>query len=246
MDGKLKDLIESWDALLGDALLADQGVVRGDDLWLLELASVVESAFVDDPSGAKSGDAMAALESLDLLSPSALGAIQPGAADAELIRAVLVRQGLSERAASVAVAAMSTLAGHWLQHQSTLRSAVRAALAGAAQTMERRFPVDELQQIGFAAAPDSARRWAAWLVGAPDWGRGSVEFASKLDTGLAELAEIADALDRSIERIDLVLSVGMDVWCRGCDPTERPECVDEAAEIGVAVICPLLARVSGS
>jgi hypothetical protein len=246
MDTKLKDLISSWDGLLGEALLGEQGVVTTEDLWTLQLGSLVESAFAEESTGAAAEGVLIALEALDLLSPETLAAIQPATPDADLMRAVFIRAGLAERTASIAVAALSTLADHWTRHGSSVRTSVRAALADAARTVERQYPIEALRQIGFEAASVSAQKWAAWLVGATEWGSGSLAFAEKFQVTRPDLAEIADALDRSVERIDLVLSVGMDVWCDDCTPTEHPRCVDEADQVGVEVTCPLLARVVAS
>lgn len=240
----VEDLLGTWDGLIGTPLLGDEGVIGLDGYWSRQVTAILDSAFssLGDMTEGKTQAATAALVALDLYQPDELGRLAPGSTDAELVRSIFVKYGLDDREASVLAAALAIIASHWNAHSSTVRPTVRTALLRARRAVEELVPTQELSAVGMGNAAVVARKWAASILGGPEWSDDAKEFMAKFGVTESDVAGFADALDRSVERIDLVLGIFMDAYCRGCNPRERPVCVQEANAIGVEVRCPLLAR----
>lgn len=247
---KFKDtrrLLSTWDDVIGSSLFGDEGVVTADDFWLPMAAQTIRAALEAGEAADRSGEQtlaiLQALLALDMADMRTWARLDPADEAEELTLACLVmqRNGVDARTSKRCCAALALLGRHWTNQLQQVRHLVRVRTARLADDFADFVPADSLKGLGIRDPDEIVRSWAEAALGVPPrWSDASREFATKMGLGTSDLEQIAHHLDRSVERLDAVVEVFMDEFCRGCDPTVHPKCVDEAKDAGLDVTCPLL------
>lgn len=239
-------LLATWDELLGDALLGDEGIESSDDFWLPLVAHTIQAVLEEDDDGRAAETTTRIVQSLvalDLADTRTWARFKPGgdSDEATLVRLVMQQHGVGPRASATCVAAVALLADHWQDHVKQVRHLVRERTTRLADDFDDLVPSRSFREIGLTRPDDIVRHWAESTLGIPSsWSETAQEFADKFDLSTSDLEQIAYRLDRSCERLDVVVNVFMDELCRDCDPAQHPRCVAEAGGIDVDVSCPLL------
>lgn len=243
-------LLEYWDGVIGGSLFGDDGIDAADDYWIPLAASTLRAAIVEHP-GAESLDVadvlqrtLAALAALRMVDVRVWASAAPGSPEVVFTSTLMQRLGVPERAADTACAALALVADNWHHRVGDVRPLVRENMTRMTAGFNVLVPADQLRGLGLSDPDRIVADWAATLLGAPPpdaWSVEALHLCGKFGLQSSQLAQVADRLDRVPARVDAVVRVFMETFCAGCDPRQRPVCVEAAAEAGAMVVCPLLA-----